>query len=218
MLNPYLDLLGATLEEPLRGVYLVRFDDRKVMGRTLMRLAEFKESPKFRGRPFHIKDFVAWYRTTRPHGRFSYCSDWDGYNFGIEDLRAFADAFLGWRLTKQELAFLRLFLPRSGSFCVIAMTGYDPEVEEHEIAHACYALDPHYRADVREALAGVDCKPLEAELAADGYGSAVFEDETQAYLATDPPGFTLDLKPYAETARKIRAALLASKGRLRFPE
>jgi len=207
-LNSTFSVPGAppfNVVQPFAGVFYVRFPQRPgLLGEVdlafhFLRFQEHYESPGFKGRVFSWAQYVAWYRQVR--GYFSYPWDWAGYNFPGRMLEPFRSGAFD-PLTRRERALLdALAQVRPGDY-VIGTLDQDAGALQHELAHACFELDPLYRERVLAALAGGDYSRQAESLAeGEGYDPQVHLDEIQAHAVEGG-----ELGPGARRSALIREA------------
>lgn len=194
----------------LPQVYYLEFKTKKDLTSTLLRFQEHYESPKFRNKIFSLKEFVDWYKTTRK-GRFTYFSDWSGFNFPSFVLKPFYDGKMP-SLTHREKQILDLFKKETKEFYVIATFKTKVkkkeflETKKHEIAHSQYYLNKNYKKAVDKILAPLKLKPVFNYLKGLGYHKKVWIDESHAYLLTDKEALVeekISLKPYNEAMNQL---------------
>ncbi len=184
------------------NILLVTFPSQYLVASTFMRFQEHYESPEFRGRTFTREQFEDWY--AKKKGRFSYYEDWAGFNLPASAFSPFLCGDFAW-LTRKERWLIDQVRHLSKPFYVIAMkAGDEKNVFAHEMTHALYGLFPAYRDDVIRTLRGFPLGKLHRKLKKDGYNRAVFDDESNAYLAT---GLCQDwrLKGLEPAQRAVRA-------------
>lgn len=176
------------IQQILPKVFYIEFKDRKDLTSTLLRFQETYESPKFRNKFFSLEEFAAWYKTTRK-GRFTYFSDWSGFNFPSYVLKPFYEGQFD-TLSIREKQILEAFKDEKGLFYIIAT--YKSKNQEdfmgtkkHEIAHSQYYLNKSYHKSVNTILKNLKLKPIFAYIKSLGYHQSVFLDEAHAYLLTD---------------------------------
>ncbi len=164
-----------------------------------LRVQEYYESPKFRGKYFTIAEFVDWYSTEHGDGVFSYIADWDGFNVPSNMIYDF------YKLLKRNNGELNKFdqlilqvceeventLNIQPPFYLVGTHSEDDEERltlDHEIAHALYALNRSYRTEVHALIKKLPKRQVTAKmyqtLTDYGYHKAVHKDELQAYFAT----------------------------------
>jgi hypothetical protein len=153
------------------------------MAKTFLRFQEFYESPKFRGKIFSLKEFKDWYKTTRK-GKFTYYTDWAGFNIPSTVLRPFYDKQFK-NLTVRELTLLRKFKDIKGKFYIIATTGKSSMTLNHEISHARFYINGSYRKEILAALGRVNTTSIAKWLLGLGYDQSTLLDEIHAYLLND---------------------------------
>lgn len=169
------------------NIYHLQFKNQKDLTSTLIRFQEHYESPKFRNKVFSIEQFVNWYRSEKK--RFTYFSDWSGFNFPSYVLKPFyAGDFI---VTEREKEVLNHFQGLKKDFYVIGTykskcPTSDKATKKHEIAHALFYLNKKYQKEVRHELSKINLKPLYKYLKELGYHDDVLLDESHAYLLTEP--------------------------------
>lgn len=174
--------MKITKEEILPNIYHVRFQSLDEQNHTLLRFQEYYESPKFKGKVFTFKQFTKWYKTNSKLNYFTY---WKGFNFPSSNLKPFREG--KFKLTDNEMEFLKLFDDMNGKFYIISLLyNVNPKKINHEIAHAFYYLDSNYKDKVNKVLSNLDKDTktkLEKYLTEEmGYHSSVVKDESHAYL------------------------------------
>lgn len=180
------------VSEVIPNVYRLEFDGHRDMVATFMRFQEHYESPEFRGKVFSRSQFKKWYRTTR-EGKFTYFSDWGGFNIPSFVLDAFYDKRFRYK-TARENGLLDQFrdLYRSGkNFYVIGTPTGRVSTLKHEVAHGLYYTNSEYKKSVDAVLATVDLTPVHQWLVRIGYCKEVLNDEAHAYLATEDDAVAL---------------------------
>ena len=196
----------------------LEFESQKDLTSTLIRFQEHYESPKFRGKIFSLDEFVSWYKTIKK-GKFTYFTDWSGFNFPSTVLNPFQCGDFG-QLTVREKTILRR-LPKSGKFYVVAThrnknQSKDILVMRHELAHALFYLNPRYRKAALKILNKVKLKPIFKYLKSmGGYCSEVLLDEAHAYLMVDSLDLRdegIKLKPYKKAIKKLNRLFDATLG------
>ena len=85
---------------------------------TVVRIAEYFESPEFKGKIFKLDQFKKWYMKSQNKKKFTYYKDWSGYNIPSKELKPFLDGEfdpLNWK----EKQFLEIFRNVKGRFYII---------------------------------------------------------------------------------------------------
>jgi hypothetical protein len=156
---------------------------------TVVRIAEYFESPEFKGKIFTLDQFKKWYMKSQNKKKFTYYKDWSGYNIPSKELKPFLDGEfdpLNWK----EKQFLEIFRNVKGRFYIICTYRRDrteQETIDHETAHGMFWREKEYKKKVKEYLKGKDCEELVKKFYKMGYSKEVIVDETNAYLANDLP-------------------------------
>lgn len=167
-------------------IYLIESKTRQDLAATFIRFQEYYESPVFKGRPFSVDEFASWYASK--YGAFSYCQDWAGFNIPSWVLGPFKNGDFD-PLTEKEKNLLNFFKNIQCDFYVIGATRQDEECADtikHEFAHGAFFMNHDYRIDVINCLRAHKPHPIKFALKEIGYGDNVLEDETNAYLLTEP--------------------------------
>lgn len=170
-------------------IYLIESRTRQDLAATFVRFQEYYESPVFGGRAFSVDEFSAWYASQ--YGAFSYCQDWAGFNIPSWVLEPFKDGEFN-PLTDKEKNLINFFRNIQGDFYIIGATKQDEECADtikHEFAHGAFFTNSDYRRDVMSCLNTHRPNVVKIALQEMGYGDNVLEDETNAYLLTEPQTF-----------------------------
>lgn len=185
-------------------IHLLTFRTQQQLASTFLRFQEHYESPFFRGKIFTLAAFKEWYTLDSPNGkrtgRFTYYSDWAGFNIPSYILRPFYEGKFD-PLSRREAAFLELFRNEQEPYYIIGIeksSGNSPAILRHELAHAFFYTSEEYRKRVLEILGDYDLEALKNELRS-GYHEESFPDEIHAYCADDHPVFKA---PIPEGMRK----------------
>jgi hypothetical protein len=167
-------------------IYLIESADRRVLAETFMRFQEHYESPVFGGKIFTFDDFAAWY--TSKHGSFSYAQDWSGFNIPSRVLKPFKNGDFG-SLTSEEQRLMDIFKYEEGDFYIIGATPQDEwwaDTVRHEFVHGAFFINKDYRDAVDKFIQGQNAEAIKKALTLMGYSKDVLNDETNAYLLTEP--------------------------------
>lgn len=174
-------------------IYLIESPDRRVLAETFMRFQEYYESPVFRGKTFSREEFAAWY--AMEYGSFSYAQDWSGFNIPSWVLEPFKRGDFG-VLTEREQKLLDLFKEVKGNFYIIGATPEDEwwaDTVRHEFVHGAFHVNQNYRNHVNHFIKTKNPATVKKTLCKMGYGSNVLDDETNAYLLTEPQTLARDI-------------------------
>lgn len=174
-------------------IYLIESSSRQCLAETFMRFQEYYESPVFRGRPFSVEEFSAWYASE--YGAFTYARDWSGFNIPSAVLEPFRRGDFN-PLTDKEKKLLELLNGDDGPFYVIGATSKDDWFKDtirHEFVHGAFATNKDYREHVIRLIQLKKPEKIKKVLAGMGYGSNVLEDELNAYLLTEPQTLASDV-------------------------
>lgn len=175
-----------------KGIVLVEADSQYALCSMFLRPQEFYESPyeKIRGRYFTLEEYMDTYAEDK--GKFSYYSDWCGFNIPSESFKKFVELFQ-YSLSAKENALvsaIRNLIPNfEGKFYIIGVCKYkeNKETLEHETAHAFWYFDPEYQEKMKNLICKIPIHLYECayeSLISNGYDANFIGDEMQAYLAT----------------------------------
>lgn len=200
-------------------VFHLAFDEHSEMAHTFMRFQEHYESPEFRGKIFSRKEFKSWYRLQK-NGRFTYISDWGGFNIPSYVLEPFYSGQFQ-RITRRERILLEQFRElheRQEKFYIIGTPLGNKPTLDHEIAHGLYYSNQDYRAKANKILDAVDLGPIYRWLSGSGgYHESVWRDEAHAYLLDSPSrlfeSIGADPREYWPAVKRLRANFMKHSGR-----
>ncbi|MCK4539751.1 ABC transporter ATP-binding protein [Candidatus Parcubacteria bacterium] len=169
-------------------IHLLTFETQQDITSTFLRFQEHYESPNFRGKIFSFDEFKQWYIKTSPNGKisgkFTYYSDWNGFNIPSHVLKPFYDGKFN-PLSEQESKLLDIFKDEVGAFYIIGVHSGTKKIDQllnHEIAHGLFYTSDNYKADVLRILSQFDVSAIKEELRSKaGYHEKVLNDEVHAY-------------------------------------
>jgi len=177
------------------------FDNSYDLAMHFLRVQEFYESenPEFRGKHFTIVEYMDWYRKKENKDTFRYPIDWDGFNISDNTMSllyiADKEAIPDFNKYDEAMETLHHFLNSVSNFnyYLIGTLKENKNVIRHEMAHALYYLDQHYRKGVSQILFEFKAEhPEEFDLIQEnivdlGYPNdeQLILDEMQAYMASD---------------------------------
>lgn len=218
----------------LPHIYVLTFDTQYEACMSFVRMQEFYESPKFKGKYFTLEEFIDYWAINWGDGYFDYVSRWHGFNLPGNVIEAWKDIF--WlrdngSFREREVSVLNNIQKAmkkeklvGSKYYVIGVhkessSASRQEVIEHELAHAFYYLYPEYKRVARKMLKEIPKKTFrkaKKALLDLGYGTNVLEDEMQAYFSTYKyeAGDNKDLrhfrirKEFVETLSKYRQKLV----------
>jgi hypothetical protein len=182
-------------------IYNLRFPSQYLMTSTFMRVAEFYESPRFRGQVFTHEEYMDWYAHKR--GSMSYFTDWGGFNLPSRVIADFATLFHPMSDKERKLInLLRRSIEGQGTYYLVATCDKDKRILAHEIVHGLYTLYPKYALDVGLVLGEHEHEldPQRATLLKIGYGASVMDDEINAYAVT---GLPRGMKKFSKAQDKL---------------
>jgi hypothetical protein len=180
---------SITVEEVEPKVFMVFMRNTTILGRTFMRFQEHYESPyqDIRNKIFTRDYFKRIYKKRREAKKFTYCSDWAGYNIPSYILKPFMDGKFN-PLIECEKKLVNFFKNIKGKFYVIGSTPKDHGTIRHEISHGLWYTNKKYKEAQRFAIKSLSQKSrkkIDNYLKSYGYCDEVLEDETVAFLVTN---------------------------------
>lgn len=173
------------LKEVSPNIFHISFKSMRKMCKTMLRFQEHYESPKFKDKIFSLKEFKEWYRTQSKTGKFTYYSDWAGFNIPSYVFKPFLDGKFK-RLTKDEKQILNLVKKLKEPYYVITSVSSDHVSLEHEMVHGLYYVNEKYRNKVDDIIGELNTSKQKKALKKQGYHKSVFVDEINAYSVVGP--------------------------------
>lgn len=169
-------------------INLLSFETQQELTSTFLRFQEHYESPEFKGKIFTLEEFTEWYVKNSPKGietgKFTYHTDWNGFNIPSYVLKPFYDGQFE-ELSLSEKTLLDLFTDESEDFYIIGVHGETKNLDallEHEIAHGLFSTNSEYKEQVLAVLSQFDIESVKKELRSKGgYHEDVLDDEVHAY-------------------------------------
>lgn len=164
----------------------------KELAMSFIRIQEYYESPKFRGKIFTLKEFKTWWKQHPPKGikpgRFSYCNYYEGFNIPSSSLKPFLEGKFN-PLSKFEKKLLKLVSKIKDENFYLIGTRKNGKIEhlKHEIAHGFYYNPSSYSKKVKTILKKLSPKArvkIDRYLKGMDYHPKVLTDERHAYLVT----------------------------------
>ena len=184
------------IEKLVPRVYVTTFDTQYALCMAFVRIQEFYESPKFKGKVFSLEEFMDYWSEEFGNGSFTYPSVWGGFNLPGSVILEWFGNFIA---EKQEIRHKELELIKeiilavgsieelSKSYIIGVHSKSEKASTEHELAHAIYHLYPEYKDscdNLIEKLPKLVYAKSRAKLVMAGYGRSVLDDEMQAYFST----------------------------------
>ena len=179
------------IKEVKPKIFHLLFKDRVKMCLSLIRFAEFFESPfkEIKNKKFSLVKYIEIYikKTKNSNLHFTYPGDWSGFNFPSDVF--FEAVKVNNDLNEYETEVLKAInelKKKEDEFYIIASSSQD-SVLKHEIAHGFWYINQEYKNEMKNLLKTLtknEKKLFFKKLKSIGYCNEVIEDETQAYLST----------------------------------
>lgn len=192
-------MLKPKLRKLADKIYCLEFKNAYDLSMTFLRCQEYYESPKFKNKFFTLSDFMEWYSKKFGEGSFTYPVDYVGFNLPSRVIvsviyKLKIDKYDVWtpydQLMYDTIGTIVKELPNGGeSFYLIGIVKdpSDKTTLPHELAHALFTTNNEYQRTMGRLINALPEKiwrSMKRKLKARGYASNVYDDETQAYLAT----------------------------------
>ncbi|NQZ84606.1 MAG: hypothetical protein HRU03_02710 [Nanoarchaeales archaeon] len=165
-----------------KNIILLVFKNQLEITSTFLRFQEHYESPKFRNKIFTLDEYKLWYTSIK--GKFSYYTDWNGFNIPSHILTPFYNKQFK-DLTSAENQILELLKNKKEEFYIIGIHKNSrnlKQVLKHETAHGLFYTNKEYKDKIQDKLKQYKLDKLKKSLLnSGGYHSEVIEDETHAY-------------------------------------
>ena len=180
-----------------RGIWHVECADNTDLAMLFWRVQEFYEcsNKQFLGKAFSLVDYINWYSKEASKDKcFSYARDWGGFNVPSSAIKESQEInhpdINDWDLTLDKMVKKIIKLQKNEKFYLLGSLLGDINTLEHEIAHALFYLDHDYYQKSKELIGNINKKEKSEffkvlKVLKGGYDKKVWEDEMQAYLATD---------------------------------
>lgn len=186
-------------------VYVLSFETQYELCMSFVRMQEFYESPKFRGKYFTLEQYMDHWSKEFGNGSFTYPAVWNGFNIPGNVIGQWMAMFKineGLNLREREKNILKqiekllkkekMNLMEEDIKRVYIIGTHkeedDSKTIEHELAHAMYSLYPEYRNKCKKLLKSVpkeEYHKVKQKLIEMGYCNKMIDDETQAYFSTE---------------------------------
>jgi len=208
------------------NIYHAKFNSQYDITSTLVRIQEFYESPfpNIKGQVFTLDQFMDEY--SRDKGRFTYFTDWVGFNIPSHVIENFFELYKYQLRYKEQQLLNKINWLFDSKYSTVdyrwyLIATYDEDKDnditlDHEIAHGLWYLNPIYRNEMLENIDNLPSKMIDTlseSLLEEGYDNIVLDDEAQAYLATstiyelkndyNTDVTEEDVKPFRETFEKF---------------
>lgn len=174
------------LIEILPNIYYIVFNNENSLGYSFCRLQEYYEGPVHKNTIFTLKEYKKWYKSTKIHNKFTYCTDWVGFNIPDYIFQPFIDGKFD-PLSKKEQWLIGQVRNIKKPFYVIGLNkkiSYWESCLYHEVAHGLFYTNSDYKIDMLKLVDNIPNDKFElltqyiSEL---GYHESVIKDEIQAY-------------------------------------
>jgi hypothetical protein len=183
-------------------VYLLKFKTQYDLCMSFIRMQEFYESQKFKGKYFTLEEYMDYWSKKFGKGSFTYTSVWNGFNLPGKIIWNWYEKFASIDLRDKEhnlICYIEDLLISEykghDAICkdhyddiyVIGVYGHNSSLAiQHELAHAMYYLNEEYRKNCKKLLKQLSSdiyEECEKWLLDKGYCKSVIKDELQAYFS-----------------------------------
>ena len=199
--SAYNSCMKIETQEIIDRVLFMDFDSQWDLAMSFVRIQEFQESPKFRGKYFTLDQYMDYWVKGQGEGKWDYPNRWGGFNLSGKIIEKFMLKFDDLRDKEKEIVNIIDHYVSSKEnkktsmkdIYVIAAKGYREKTINHETAHALYYLNPKYRRECNRLLKSIPQEKYDkgmAVLLKMGYGKNIINDELQAYFSTNTNEFT----------------------------
>lgn len=168
------------VEKLKNGIIHLNFKDQKTLCKYMVRIEEYYESPVFANKVFELAEYIKWYQ--HEYGKWSYDSDWSGFNIPGHKVMEFKNKF---KLRGCEKEIFNA-IPDGDKFYLVATYGKgNDDIINHETAHAMFYLNNEYKNHMTALVEKhkTEVRSL-SEWILKHYNESVLVDEIQAYLST----------------------------------
>jgi len=214
----------------LPRVYLLTYPTQYELCMTFVRIQEFYESPKFRGKYFTLEEYMDYWSKVKGNGAFTYTTTWNGFNlpgevivkwlevcrYNDDEMRPREQELLN-QINDMMCADKVDSVDMNKIYVIGAHGEYSSvsDIVDHETSHAIYRMYPEYRKSCNKILKKIgskEMKDMEKTLITLGYCKKVIPDEIQAYSSVDSGllynGFK---KEFRENFNEFRKSLVNKK-------
>ena len=164
-------------------IYALVIDNDFDRAMAFMRVSEFYESKKYKGKHINIWDFIREYADG---GSFTYPKDWEGFNLPVSVAKECLDYACTETPYDTFMYNIVYNLPEDGY--LIGTKSINGSLFQHELCHALYFTNEEYKKDADELTRKFDkrvYKKLQESLLSLNYHKSVTDDEIQAYFTTE---------------------------------
>ena len=187
-------MVEFSLKQIAPKIWHLNFSDSWDLTMHFFRFQEWYESPGMKQKNVQLVDLMENYSRTVGKGKFSYPSDWAGFNLpGEEVFKRQAQGISDPNRYDELMISLTTYMRAkegSSKFYIIGTSDDDAfknQTFNHELAHGLFFADDSYRARMTKYVENLPDKTrnkIFSVLKKWGYAEKFYIDEAQAYLAT----------------------------------
>jgi hypothetical protein len=175
-----------TIKEVKKNVFAVVVPDSYDRCMLFLRVQEYYENPKYKGKNFDIWEFVKYYSR---NNIFRYAEEWDGFNFPYRVAEECYNNIIQYDTPYDALMdkILGEINPKGEAY-IIGVDSATGETYDHELCHAEYYLNKEYKKEADRLIKSLPKElyaTLKKNLLRAGYHRLVINDEIQAYMLTN---------------------------------
>ena len=175
-----------TIKEVKKNVFAVVVPDSYDRCMLFLRVQEYYENPKYKGKNFNIWEFVKYYSR---NNIFRYAEEWDGFNLPYRVAEECYNNIIQYDTPYDAVMdeILGEINPKGEAY-IIGVDSSNGETFDHELCHAEYYLNKEYKQVADKLIKSLPkelCAILKKNLLRAGYHRSVINDEIQAYMLTN---------------------------------
>jgi len=194
-----------------KKILLLEFKTQYDMCMSMIRIQEFCENLKFKGRFFSLEEYMDYEAKASKEKCFTYLTDHCGFMLDNYQIYYWRSRFPKQDQREREVSVIETIkgAQMGNEFCVIALYSgkeFDSALR-HELAHSFYFLYPGYRLKCKDLIKRLPQKIKKKNIAIlrkEGYNISkkILYDELQAYLSVKDG---LDIEPRKEFVKNFNS-------------
>jgi hypothetical protein len=173
------------LHKVSKNIYALEIENDFDRAMSFLRVSEFYESKKYKGKHIDIWEFIREYSNG---GDFKYATDWEAFNLPIKVAKECIGEVEIIKNTPYDIFMWEILWELPSTGYLIGIKSLEGSAFLHEICHALYYTNEEYKQKADEITNQIDnvvYKKLQDSLLSLGYHKSVTNDEIQAYFTTE---------------------------------